>query len=53
MGKEPAPSTSLRKFRWPELRFRYAREVRQHRDKFKQLRKLAQRGRHHTGLFRS
>jgi uncharacterized protein YeaO (DUF488 family) len=49
-AKELAPSTPLRKWfghnpaRWPAFRIRYAREVRQHRDQFKQLRNLAQRG---------
>jgi uncharacterized protein YeaO (DUF488 family) len=49
-AKELAPSSPLRKWfghnpaRWPAFQIRYAREVRQHRDQFKQLRNLARQG---------
>ncbi|MEO8186190.1 MAG: DUF488 family protein [Burkholderiaceae bacterium] len=48
--KDLAPSTALRKWfghdpsRWQEFRHRYAEEVRQHFDQFKQLRALARKG---------
>ncbi len=48
--KDLAPSTKLRKWfghdpsRWQEFRQRYAEEVRQHFDQFKQLRALARKG---------
>lgn len=46
-AKDLAPSTALRRWfghdpaRWPEFRLRYAEEVRQHGNQFKQLRTLA------------
>lgn len=46
-AKDLAPSTALRKWfghdpaRWPEFRFRYAEEVRQHGEQLRQLRALA------------
>ena len=48
--KDLAPSTALRKWfghdpaRWPELRKRYAEELRQHPELFDQLRELARAG---------
>ena len=49
--KDLAPSTELRKWfghdpaRWAEFQLRYADEVHQHPELFKQLRDLAQKGR--------
>ena len=49
--KDIAPSTALRKWfghdpaRWQEFRRRYSEEIHRHRDRLRELRALAQRGR--------
>ena len=50
-AKDIAPSTALRKWfghdpaRWPEFRRRYSEEIHRNRDRLRELRSLAQRGR--------
>ena len=50
-AKDIAPSTALRRWfghdpaRWQEFRRRYSEEIHRHRDRFDELRTLAERGR--------